>query len=280
MDAPTQTTSPVQAPPKPSAPRAPTRRADLRAWAVLTSAGWLGVASIAPYAADVIRSLPEAESPLPVPALIAISLLQAAVFTLLAAGLGVLAAPRVGFVSRVQRAFRGEVQRPWRPEAAAAVVGGVLAAAALIGGELVFLSVLGDDLRAVWAEAPRTLEVTLQGFLYGGITEELLMRFALVSGVAWLLWRAILRRGGSVAPWAAAVAVAVVALLFGLGHLPATSLLVELDAVWVTRALVLNGVAALVFGWLYVRHSLEAAMVAHAGAHLVVTVVAWATPLF
>jgi hypothetical protein len=37
----------------------------------------------------------------------------------------------------------------------------------------------------------------------------------------------------------------------------------------VTRALTLNGVAGIAFGYLYWRHGLEAAMLAHMSTHLV-----------
>jgi membrane protease YdiL (CAAX protease family) len=66
--------------------------------------------------------------------------------------------------------------------------------------------------------------------------------------------------------WAANV---VTAVLFGLGHLPATAALAPLTAVLVVRAVVLNGLAGLLFGWLYRRYGLEWAMVSHFGTDLV-----------
>ena len=40
----------------------------------------------------------------------------------------------------------------------------------------------------------------------------------------------------------------------------------------VFRALVLNGIAGTVFGYLYWRHGLEAAMIGHMSAHMVMQV--------
>ena len=68
----------------------------------------------------------------------------------------------------------------------------------------------------------------------------------------------------------------VTALLFGLGHLPATAVVWPLTPLVVARALLLNGLGGLVFGWLYWRRGLLAAIVAHVGADLVLHVV---TPL-
>jgi membrane protease YdiL (CAAX protease family) len=63
-----------------------------------------------------------------------------------------------------------------------------------------------------------------------------------------------------------------VAVLFGLGHLPATSAITPLTTMLVLRAVVLNGIAGIAFGYLYWRHGLEAAMIGHMGAHLVLQI--------
>ena len=62
------------------------------------------------------------------------------------------------------------------------------------------------------------------------------------------------------------------AVLFGLGHLPTTSLLVALTPLVVTRAVILNGLIGIVCGWLYWKRGLESAMVAHFSADLVLHV--------
>jgi membrane protease YdiL (CAAX protease family) len=64
-----------------------------------------------------------------------------------------------------------------------------------------------------------------------------------------------------------------VALLFGLGHLPATATLVPLTSLVVIRAVVLNGPASLAFGYLYWAHGLESAMLAHFTADVVLHVI-------
>jgi membrane protease YdiL (CAAX protease family) len=66
--------------------------------------------------------------------------------------------------------------------------------------------------------------------------------------------------------WAANVLAAV---LFGLGHLPATAALAPLSGALVVRAIVLNGAAGLVFGELYRRYGLEWAMTSHFGVDIV-----------
>jgi membrane protease YdiL (CAAX protease family) len=62
------------------------------------------------------------------------------------------------------------------------------------------------------------------------------------------------------------------AVLFGLGHLPATAGLVPLTGLVVTRALVLNGLIGTGFGYLYFKHGLESAMISHFSADIVLHV--------
>nr|PZN40346.1 MAG: hypothetical protein DIU59_11420 [Pseudomonadota bacterium] len=107
----------------------------------------------------------------------------------------------------------------------------------------------------------------LAGMLYGGIAEEILLRLFLLSALVYLLargWRSGARAGaGSIA-----FAVALAALVFGLGHLPATAALSPLTPAIVARALLIHGLVGVVCGLLFVRRGLEAAMAAHAAAHV------------
>jgi hypothetical protein len=60
--------------------------------------------------------------------------------------------------------------------------------------------------------------------------------------------------------------------LFGLGHLPATANILPLTPLVITRAILLNGVAGVAFGWLYWKRGLESAIVAHFTADIVLHV--------
>jgi membrane protease YdiL (CAAX protease family) len=62
------------------------------------------------------------------------------------------------------------------------------------------------------------------------------------------------------------------AVLFGLGHLPTLSTLVPLTARMIVRTVVLNGLLGMIFGWLYWKRGLEAAMISHFSADIVLHV--------
>jgi membrane protease YdiL (CAAX protease family) len=105
---------------------------------------------------------------------------------------------------------------------------------------------------------------------YGGITEEVLLRWGLMTAITWLAWRFFQGKRGAVSPGLTWLAIAVSALLFGVGHLPAVSFLIgSLNGPVVLFVVGLNATFGLLFGWLFWRWGLESAMVAHAVTHLV-----------
>ena len=63
-------------------------------------------------------------------------------------------------------------------------------------------------------------------------------------------------------------AILLATLLFGLGHLPATKSITPLTPMLIVRAITLNGIAGIGFGWLYWRYGLEAAMLSHFSADI------------
>ena len=59
------------------------------------------------------------------------------------------------------------------------------------------------------------------------------------------------------------ISIILVAILFGLGHLPITSAVVSITPIVILRAVVLNGIGGIVFGWLYWKKGLESAIISH-----------------
>jgi len=109
--------------------------------------------------------------------------------------------------------------------------------------------------------------------LYGGLYEEILTRLFLVTLIAWLANKALRKPNARLSPGAFWVSNLLVAILFGLGHLPSASLVMPITLLVVAVALSLNGIAAVVFGVLYRKRGLEAAMLAHFTADFVIYVV-------
>ena len=105
---------------------------------------------------------------------------------------------------------------------------------------------------------------------YGGITEELLLRWGVKTALVWLTWRFPQNRRGAVRTVFAWIAIAFSALMFGAGHVPAAFALVgALDASIVTSMIGVNTAFGVFFGYLFWRYGLESAMIADGLAHVV-----------
>jgi len=199
------------------------------------------------------------------PALLRVlAVLQPTVLMMLAVALGLWAAPRVGLDAPAVRSWAGR-QPVWpalRPQLIPAALGGLAAAALLVA----FWTVV----RAQPSAAPVAgFEMPLfTKLLYGGIVEELLMRWGLMSLFSWLAWR-LAGRPAIPPSWIYWVGIGLASFLFAAGHLPALAFLLPNPPTWlVTLVLAGNFVPGLLFGWLYWKRGLEAAMMAHAFAHL------------
>ena len=107
---------------------------------------------------------------------------------------------------------------------------------------------------------------------YGGVYEELLTRLFLLSLFAWIAnrsWRKPVPKLSNSAFWFANI---FAALLFGLGHLPSASFFMPITPLVVVAALTLNGIAGIAFGYLFRKHGLESAIIAHFSADFVIWV--------
>jgi hypothetical protein len=193
-----------------------------------------------------------------------LSTIQPALLVLGFTAIGAWAAPKVGLDAPAVRAWSDH--RPVLPilrrqfPAAAAVA---LAVAAILIGYGAF--VRGQE----WGGSLLGFEVPLvTRLLYGGLAEELLTRWGLMSMLVWVAWR-LGGRHEAVPAWCYWTGATFAALLFAAGHLPLLyRLLPDPPVGLLAGVLVGNTVPGLLFGWLFWRRGLEAAMIAHVLAHL------------
>lgn len=151
------------------------------------------------------------------------------------------------------------------------ILSGVAVGLAIISIDMLFNSI-GV---ALPVEAPGAIESFLASF-YGGINEEVLMRLFLVPFYCLLITGAM-KLLGFAKTWKHTdnviwVSVILVAIVFGLGHLITTSAIMDITPLVVLRAVLLNGIAGVVFGWLFYRKGLEFAMISHFSADIVIQV--------
>ncbi|MFP1678239.1 CPBP family intramembrane glutamic endopeptidase [Alloalcanivorax sp. C16-2] len=230
---------------------------------LLFLAGMLGVGVLS------ITVLPQVlgDASLPVPSWLVLvaSITQSGVLVALVVWAGTSLAPKVGLGAPAFEAAvnNQSVAAALRPQLPPGILGGLLG---------------GLGLFAVGGYAPAEITDMDQPFtvpllarvLYGGITEELLLRWGLMTLLVWMAWRLLQRRIGTPKIIYIWLAIVVSALLFGAGHLPAAAAQVEMLTTDVTMFIVgANTVFGILFGYLFWRYGLETAMIAHALAHVV-----------
>jgi membrane protease YdiL (CAAX protease family) len=107
-----------------------------------------------------------------------------------------------------------------------------------------------------------------------GVTEEAMFRLFGVTLLAWIGSRFSHDSEGrptSIVLW---ISIVIVAVAFGVAHLPLTATIgLPLNALVITRAIVVNGIGGVAFGWLYWTRGLESAMIAHFSADVVLHVI-------
>jgi membrane protease YdiL (CAAX protease family) len=184
---------------------------------------------------------------------------------------GLYCAPRLGFQSVVlNRVSQGEpLLASLKPHAIPALGIGVVFGAFLIGVEFVTPLLL----EGVGAEREQTVSFFLNrlpgAVIMGGITEELLFRWGFMTLIIFALWKAIGRGRDQPQSWLVWTGIVAAALIFGVSHLPAVFALYGTSVHIVLFTLLGNGAPAIVFGWIFWRYSIEAAMITHGFAHFV-----------
>lgn len=192
---------------------------------------------------------------------------QSLVLTAIAAAIGTALADRVGLAAPVFQA--ASAGNPVWPE-----IHAQLAPALLMGsvGALVFLVAYYGYFRPRLDKETVHATEDLRGALglwgrifYGGIVEEILARWGLMTLFLWILSLIV----ESLTPLVYWISILLSGLLFALGHIPGSLAAgAKKTPMFYAATLFLNGWASLIFGWLFWQHGLMAAMLAHALLHL------------
>ena len=227
-----------------------------RLWGLLVALCAAGIVLASPFLLAAIRAVNPPVSPV---ALLAAQAIQALVLCALAAYAGVRFAARAGLDAPWLRAAAEGRERPpafGSMAIEAAAVGSVTAVAVTAVGLMLRSSVP----ESLWHPVPAGFWARASSAFYGGIVEETLMRWGVLTALF-----ALARRAGMREPFWPSNAAA--ALLFGALHLPSVSFAhVPLTGGIVVHVLLGNGIAGVVFGWMFRRRGLEGAMVAHGAA--------------
>jgi hypothetical protein len=248
---------------------------------ILWIASILSSIAVLPYALTMQTSaLGRMELPLPLPVIVAVQIVQNAVLLAITIFSGLWMAKRLGLGAPMLEAVtRGEpVGQRIRAILPLSVVLGVMGTLLILGLEIfvfqpAMLRELGPaaDVLNLQTAQPAAWMGFLASF-YGGIAEEVQLRLFFMTLLAWLghfVSRTADGRPTSGVLWAANILAAV---LFGLGHLPALTTLIPITPLVIARTVTLNALLGIAFGWLYWKRGLEAAILSHFSADLILHV--------
>ncbi|MEY2606830.1 MAG: hypothetical protein QOH31_4663 [Verrucomicrobiota bacterium] len=241
-------------------------------WLLFTG-GLIGVAAVMPYVLDFFGGTLQRLA-LPLPLLLALQFVQSAIVLAIAVAIGLLVSRKIGLGAPALEA--------WLYRRMPVVKSGTFSISAIAGAAVgivivflvyfVFLPLLPQ--LPVASEAAVPLWKRFLACFYGGLDEEILMRLFLLSLLLWGVHKIGPNREQLPNRTSFWIVNIVISLVFGLVHLPAARLIMPITSMSIFYILSLNGIAAVVFGYLYWRRGLEAAMVAHFSADIVLHVIA------
>lgn len=254
---------------------------DFGTWVVLTEGSALASVAVLPYALSLTSNSLErineqlakqGRKPLTQAQLLALSFVQGHVTFGIAAAVGLLLGKSMGIgPAHIGSLLEGKGCNLRRAEAATYAAGGSATSMVLMVLDFTLFKSVRDEFEKKGVGEPQVWK-SLLACLYGGFAEEVLMRQGLqtllAAGICRLVEdRAVPPTGGTM--WSA---ILLSNVAFGAAHLPATRSMVALTPKVVVRAISLNSVVGVLCGYLYWKKGLEAAMIAHATADVVVHV--------
>jgi len=143
------------------------------------------------------------------------------------------------------------------------IIGGVLSGILLSLVSFIFKPMLPTE----FIELGESLQLTLVArFLYGGLTEEILMRFGLMTLIVWIASK-IFKGTKPIVYW---IGILLASLIFAIAHFPiAYQSIANPSTGLLTFILIGNSIGGLIFGWLYWKKGLESAFIAHLFTHVI-----------
>ena len=141
--------------------------------------------------------------------------------------------------------------------------GGIFSGLLITITTLIFQPYLADDFLRISDSFHPNLAVR---FLYGGLTEEIIVRFGIMTLLVWVGFKLF----KTLRPAVYWVGILISSLIFALLHLPLLfALLQDPTPAVIWYVIIANTSGGIVFGWLYWRKGLEMAMLAHILTHVV-----------
>jgi hypothetical protein len=234
----------------------------------LSVLGLLGVVSLMPVVEMMVTASAQ-DLPVPISIVQLASFVQSSILLVAMVCLGAWLSPKVNLGAPIVQSFVHGQQA--KVDVTSIVKVGI--AGGIFGGLLIVLisSLFYPMLPQSFVANAQSLSLPFYTkLLYSGITEEILIRWGLMTFFVWAIFRLTQKESKSPKNYHYVFGILVTAILFGLGHLPAAYAMTnETNVALTTYILLGNASFGIVAGYLYWRKGLESAIVAHMVAHAV-----------
>lgn len=233
--------------------------------------GFLGILSLllvpipAQVPEDIIQQFSEGTFKL-------LMLINPTIYLIIAVLLGGALAKKVGLDAPVIRGlFEGRsIDATFKDQLRAGIPTGLVAGLAITAFYFLCKPLLPAELIALNEQEDINI---LTRFFYGGITEEILTRWGIMSLFIWIGWKIFRNKAlqpGPVIIWAGII---LAAILFGMGHLPMLyASIPEVSNFSIFYIIVANMLLGVPAGWLFWKKGLEAAIIAHIFGHVLLII--------
>ena len=190
--------------------------------------------------------------------LIAVSTIQSLGYSLILGIIGKFLAKKIGLWRKVSFEKKGNIEL---------VLFSLIGGAAFILLDIFIFGNFSEVIKNSYSTKP-TLEYIIASVTYGAVVEEVMLRLFMMSLIAYIIKKAA--RKEEMTDAIIIVANIIAALLFTIGHLPATFQSISpVTPMIIFRCFLLNGGFGLIFGRLYRKYGIHYAMLAHCAVHVI-----------
>ena len=205
------------------------------------------------------------------PVVLVAQLIQSTILFAIAILIGLILYKRVGFKMPI---LEGWLEGKEVLNYLKSILGISVGLGVLAGILIILFSFLFTSASSILQGAELTVPIwkSFLASFYGGIGEEILFRLFVMTVIVWVFYKIKKTPEGKPTTVGIWLAIIITAILFGVGHLPITGSITAITPLVIARAIVLNGIGAIIFGWLYWKKGLESAMISHFSADIVLHV--------
>lgn len=236
---------------------------------VLFSITFVSIIAVLPYAFTLAaETLKQVSVPLPI--IVIVSIIQSSILFAIILFFWLLLSKKLGLSPIILEEYIITRKLPLNIKSLlkTSIIFGIIAGISIIILDYIF-TISGSDI-SLWSWQMPPFRMGILASLYGGISEEILLRLFFMSFLIWLL--SLLKKSNenilnnNYIMWSSII---ISSVLFGLWHLPITWSVTTITFLVVLRAIVLNGVWGIIFGRLYWKKGFESAVISHFSADIV-----------